>query len=356
MAYEISTASGHYDLLAKIKTFVESTIPLAQRYTVQRNLTTTIGTVSSITKSGTTATVTFSAPVTLWTGDSITVAGASDGLYNGPFTVTVLPGNTQCTYTMTGTPAANASGTLTVTRNNLECIWKAPGLSGLEEIFFGIKTYQSIASDYYNFAIGTFTGYVPGNTFETQAGTSNILGVPLWNQVIPYTLVANGQRLIIHAKVESMYETAYLGKYLPYATPVQYPYPVICAGMLTTATTTRYSDTAYVAWFKGTRNNMRLRHVDGIWKTPDCIPYGIATKQLRNTNADSDIAVGYYGLHSIVLSDSTPNNYGELDGVYYISGYNNAVENTMVVGGVTYLVSRDAWRTGFNDYLAIKLA
>lgn len=354
MAYEISSASGHYDLLAKIKTFVESTIPLAERYTVERNLTSTLGTVSSITKSGTTATVTFSAPVTLWTGDSITIAGASDGLYNGPFSVTVLPGNTQCTYTMAGTPSANASGSLTAVRNNLEVIWKAPGLSGLEEIFFGIKTYQSIASDYYNFKIGAFTGYVPGNSFETQAGNSTILGIPLWNQVIPYTLVANGQRLIIHAKVETMYETAYLGKYLPYATPVQYPYPVIAAGMLTSASATRYSDTSYVAWFKGNRNNFRLRHVDGIWKTPDS-NYSVVVKQLRNTNSDSDVTDGYYGLHSIVLSDSTPNVYGELDGLYYISGYNNAVENTIVVDGITYLVSRDAWRTGFNDYIALRL-
>lgn len=354
MAYEISTASGHYDLLARIRTFVESTIPLAERYTVQRNYEATIGTVSSITKSGTTATVTISTAHNLFVGDSITIAGASDSLYNGVFTIVTIPTTTTFTYTMVSTPASNASGSLTATRNNYEVIWKAPGLSGTEEIYFGIKTYQSITSDYFNFKVAVFTGYVPGNSFETQPGV-NLNAVPLWNQTTPYWMVANGQRLIVFAKVENVYESFYLGKYLPYAIPSQYPYPVFCGGSLSSASATRYSDTSHVAWFKGSIANCRLRHVDGIWKQPDLVPYYSVLRQLRNTTDASLDNTGYYGLHSIVMSQNTPDNYGELDGLYYISGFNNAVENTGTYDGITYVVMRNIWRTGFNDYIALRL-
>ena len=68
-------------------------------------------TVSSITRVGTTATLTTATVHGLSTGAVVQISGASDTLYNGQFTVTVTSSVT-FTYTMTGTPAANASGTL----------------------------------------------------------------------------------------------------------------------------------------------------------------------------------------------------------------------------------------------------
>ena len=51
----------------------------------------------------------------------------------------------------------------------------------------------------------------------------------------------------------------------------------------------------------------------------------------------------------------TGNVYGMLDKLFYISGFNNAVENTIVVSGITYVVLRDGTKTGNNDYVALKL-
>ena len=47
--------------------------------------------------------------------------------------------------------------------------------------------------------------------------------------------------------------------------------------------------------------------------------------------------------------------FGELDGVFHITGFNNAVENTFVIDGLTHVVLQDVWRTGFNDYYAIRM-
>jgi len=70
-------------------------------------------TASTITRSGTTATVTTSADHLLSTGDQITVSGANQSGYNITATVTVT-GATTFTYTLESDPGANATGTLKV--------------------------------------------------------------------------------------------------------------------------------------------------------------------------------------------------------------------------------------------------
>jgi hypothetical protein len=180
----------------------------------------------------------------------------------------------------------------------------------------------------------------------------------MWNQPIPYIFVGNAQRVIVVVNIQNNWNSFYLGKFLPYATPSQYPYPVIAGGMLTSATATRYDSTGYSSWWKGGVTNLAMRFVDGNYRNPQVLFY-INTQTLRNTITLSGTASGYYGLHALVLSENVAgyiNNYGELDGVYGISGFNNAVENTIVVDGVTYVVVRDVTRTGFKDYMAIRLS
>ena len=77
--------------------------------------TTTAQTISSITKSGTTATLTTSSPHGLITGNRVTISGATANDYNGTFVITKTGAST-FTYTMLTTPAANATvvGTYTV--------------------------------------------------------------------------------------------------------------------------------------------------------------------------------------------------------------------------------------------------
>lgn len=70
------------------------------------------GTISGITHTGAVANATTSAAHGLTTGDSVTIAGATPTQYNGTFSVTVTD-STHFTYTMSGTPGSNASGTIT---------------------------------------------------------------------------------------------------------------------------------------------------------------------------------------------------------------------------------------------------
>lgn len=239
------------------------------------------------------------------------------------------------------------------TAANRELILKGKGFTGSEEIYVGVRTYQDANADYYNLCVATFTGYVAGNTFDTQPGV-RLSGVPAHNQRIDYWLSVNPQRIICCMKVGTpVYEHFYIGKFIPYARPSQYPYPMICGGMLNGAATTRFSETTHSMPYKGYTNssnarNLYMRFNTGVYLQPESHPWNnnflAGASQLRDT-------YDYYPLLAVILSDGN-GIYGELDGIRFISGFNNVVENTC---GDDWVVLQDVSRTGFTDYIAFKL-
>lgn len=240
--------------------------------------------------------------------------------------------------------------------SNRELILQGAGLSGTEQIFIGFRSYHNVGADYYNLSTAGFTGYVAGNSFATQPGYIES-GVPAHNQRIDYWLVVNAQRIAFALKAGTpVYESGYTGKFMPYATPGQYPYPMVVGGMLDGVPATRFSDTSHSLYAKGNRANLRLRFTDGVWSKPEAWPWnntvlagtGVSDTQLRDTS-------GTWSLLPVVLNDSAKNVYGELDGIYFVSGFNNTVENTLIIGGVTYVVIQDVGRTGFSDYYAMRI-
>lgn len=87
--------------------------------------------VTSITRTGTTATVTTSVATNIKTGTTVTITGANQSAYNGSFVVTVTGSNT-FTYEVTGSPATPATGTITATGG----ITTVPGVAFLDGYFF----------------------------------------------------------------------------------------------------------------------------------------------------------------------------------------------------------------------------
>lgn len=239
---------------------------------------------------------------------------------------------------------------------NRELILKGVGYSGTEEIFVGFRTYHSVSSDYYNLCAGVFTGYVAGNSFDTQPNAM-LSGIPAHNQRVDYWLTVNPQRIALGMKVGTpVYEHAYVGKCFPYARPAQYPYPVVCAGMLSGAAGTRFSNTTHSMPYKGSTDNMRLLFNSGVWLQPATYPWntnylanptGGTANQIRPTGTS-------YKPMPIVMMDAN-NLYGELDGIFMITGFDNIVENTFTLDGFDYVVLQDVSRNGFNDYIAMRL-
>lgn len=273
------------------------------------------------------------------------------------------------TFTFTATQASAGVAAIAyeqlrydITTADHELIMRAHGLSGTEEVYIGLKTYMSESADYYNLAAAAFTAYSAGLSFEGQPG-ARISGMGCNNTVVnKYWLTMNGQRIVLAMSIGTpSYSTCYLGKFFPYARPSQYPYPLVCAGMMDGAAAVRFSNTDMALNgmpYRGTRNSMALLDAGAVWRTPDAWPWITLTpagptnpvrySYIRDTN-------GYYPLTPIILSDSTPRVYGELDGVYHITGFDNLAENTMTVGGADHVVLVDAGRNGFYDFFAMRL-
>lgn len=275
---------------------------------------------------------------------------------------------------------------------NRELILKGVGLSGTEEIFIGWKTYQDAGGDYYNLNCATFVGYVDANSFETQPG-GKFSGCPAHNNAITYFISANAQRITACLKVGTpVYEHFYLGKLFPYARPGEYPSPLVAAGMFNGPEIKRFSDTVQnFPYFGKQQNNsyLFLRDQAGNWNTQYHYPFSngasltnaLAGNQGSNTLVPADV---HYQLEPIILQESggssAPRNiFGELDGVYFCSGFNNGVENVVQMGGSSvvdqtgltvlqavdaiiavsgraFVMAQNVNRTSWRDFVAIEMS
>lgn len=252
---------------------------------------------------------------------------------------------------------------------------KGVGTDGTKEIFIGIRAYEDVGADYYNFAIMGCTGHVDSNAFANQPGTSGERYVPFWNGTLPYKLWVNGQRIIIHALVESTYLSFYLGFITNYAGTNQMPYPLIVGGT-PLAATDRYS-VVTTTFFK--KNSLpRFRDISGAWITLTTWPEGsyvgvssdssdrdrdtMQRRQTRDLGGEYPIVPVVLLQHITAWSSSTPDEsgqiFGEYDGVVFITGFNMAVENVITdnATGKEYFVTRASANAGLLAYAGIEEA
>jgi len=294
---------------------------------------------------------------------------------------------------------AEANGWVTLryvnTGSNWELILKGEGLSGLDEIFVGFKAYQSVGLDYYNLNCGTFVGYVPGNTFELQPG-AQFTAIPAHNNAITYFITANAQRIVGCFKVGTpVYEHFYVGKFLPYFRPGEYPAPLVSASMLSNEAATRFSDTNQLMPYMGyhenlTYNQLYIRDQAGNWIRPWVYPFTMSNQYVPNLLAAPQSSYGTmvpagsdYQIEPLIIcqanSGVTPSNiFGEFDGVYFCSGFNNGVENVIQQGGSSvvnqsgmtvlqavdaikavsgraFIMMQNVYRTTWRDYVALEM-
>lgn len=290
---------------------------------------------------------------------------------------------------------AEAVGWETLRTSSSEWIGKSDGLSGTEEIFLGVMTYESVPNDYYNVLLGGFTGYSSGNPFSSQPG-AQVSGVPAHNAAITYYLTVNKQRIAFCLKVgPPVYMHGYVGKIFPYSPPGNFPYPLVCAGMLTGQTATRYDNANLNFPYHGSQTQygvntfLRLREPNGIWNRVRCYPFSNG-----NTSSNSTIGSTFklvpvelfppytYQLEPIILEEDVVTNFnniwGELDGVRGVTGFGGISENIIQVGGSSvidqtgltkteivedihgvggkaYVMLQNAFRNDFQDFIALEM-
>jgi hypothetical protein len=295
-----------------------------------------------------------------------------------------------------------------------ELILRSTGTTGEEEITVGFKAYQNVAADYYNLLAATMVGYVPAAPFEAQPGIKTS-GVPSHNQAVTYFLTANPRRIVGGFKVGSpIYAHVYVGKALAYARPKEFPSPLVVAGHFDGREARRYSD---LHWFpykgrKGSSDSgyndghLYLRDAAGAWKKVQIAPFGNgqASETTYAGLAGEYVARNGSGYRCLVPAGtlyqpqplelyemsfgaydnearaytSSGNLYGVLDGVSFVSGFNNASENVLqlegsavidqtgmsvrqaveairAVGGRAFVLLQDGARVTWRDFVAVEM-
>lgn len=261
---------------------------------------------------------------------------------------------------------------------NKRALYRARGIADDEEIFVGISLHADVGTDTYAIGLWMFRSYNESLGDLEQPGISTVVYLPIWNQPMLYWFVANGARLIVVVKVSTVYSSAYAGKFLPFGTPGEYPQPYYVAAPVSTATT-RWSSTneGDRAFFDPGNSAYMLLPGAGSWRnvknfqqsgggegqagsTNHIWPFAagsftsILTTRFRELRENVD---GTYWLMPLTLVGFSPevDTYGDLDGAYAVSGFDNATENTVTIDGVQYLVVQNQFRTARYYYAAIKL-
>jgi hypothetical protein len=258
--------------------------------------------------------------------------------------------------------------------------FRAPGLAGTDEIFTQLYHYQSIGSDYYNWGFRGQTGHISANLRTAQPGVSSPAYMLLWQNSIPYWFIGNGRRVMVIARVSTVYQVMYMGFITPSASPSEYPYPLFIGGTgansadrwsVVAETHRAFFDPAGNDSVSPTNSNAHLRTPGGGWRQfanrnsssgsiysgggSRIHPYNFSV--LEPTHIFGSAYAGGYGLMPTVLFTSADggNVFGELDGVFHVSGFSNASENLVNVSGVNHLVVQNVYRTGVYNYAAFRL-
>lgn len=251
-----------------------------------------------------------------------------------------------------------------------EYILSSSGESTVDDIYIGLRSYHSVGADYYNISLTYFTGYVDGSAFNVQPGYHE-KGLCAHNTNLGYWVFMDLDHIRFGLDIDNQasYEAGWLGKFTAFAPPSSYPYPVAVIGSLNGQEAVRYS-TARDWGFVGqtpTKVCAGMRLIDGTNFEPDiwpnhCGKINPTYDQVGMAGADTDMrdTNGYYPLLPLILFDDQLTAgqgaiFGILQGVHYISGFNNSAGNTLVINTVDYVVIQNLNKNGFGDFIALEL-
>lgn len=269
-----------------------------------------------------------------------------------------------------------------------DIVLKGPGLAGLDEIYVGMRLSENPATDLYGMWFAGAQGVVPSaSTYSEHVNSAPAMHVPLFNQASPYWFVANGRRFVVVVKISTTFVACYQGFFLPYATPSEYPYPMISSGCSLQAkrwsdenpahthfcmpNISRFSDrqggAAYSDYGANASNDglLRVMSPSGEWvmfnnsnESYRVFPWAHPGGSVDFVSGQRSLFGGSHMLYPATLLSTGSRLRGALgvfEGVYHVSGFGNAAENILTLDGVDHLVVQNMFRTGFTDYWALRL-
>lgn len=255
---------------------------------------------------------------------------------------------------------AAANGWTILEQSATKLYLRGIGLTGVEEIYCGITAFENSANGHYNWELHGAWAYRAGRAFHLMprsAGDKKAF-VYLWNAPISYWMVATPRRIIMVAKISTVYQSLHLGLLNPVGTSAQFPYPLLIAGCGSTEwqaySVTGDGNRAF--WANTTLACGSLSLPGGYWAdiNSTTIPIVSASYEVRGnivTGVD-----GTYMLEQLFCTDANQTTiFGAIDGLFRVSGYSNSAENIITVSGINYLVVPDVYRITPSDFCALRM-
>ena len=283
-----------------------------------------------------------------------------------------LKDNTAQPYSLSTTPDSN--GYL------LHRFFKGKGLDGQDSIIVPMVLRQNVTSNYYTLSAyparaydrtkGVDMQFVSTNGYDTCPACMSI-----WQTTMKYWFIANGRRFIIIAKVANRYVSMYCGLFLPSGTDTEYSYPLYIGGNHgTDGTPYTYEATSNQrSFFNPQANDSNYPRSSAYLIVPSgelacgdnydgnsfssSVTHQFKTYPYNNNHYLTKTIDGQYLLLPIDIVQDRPvmQHLGWLDGVFYVSGFENSPENIVQVAGVNYICIPAVVQNDYNNYAAIAL-
>lgn len=244
-----------------------------------------------------------------------------------------------------------------VTSDNRYTFLSNNGATGEEPVWIGLDTYQSVSSGYYNVAVGVANGYLTTETYYNQPQMKRI-GVPLYYDRIDYWIHVNARRVVFVCKVaQAYYEHGYMGRFIPYTSALQQPYPVFVGGMFgynsssktyilqnQKYTYTSYHEVPYIGsqYRSGgtySYNGQVYSSFNNKWECCEKLKLGYLGIKTQGIKPIYNIDLGIIYQSSPDYQRLPAGLYGTLDGVYMINSDYDEIyaEDTVTINGITYI-------------------
>jgi len=269
-----------------------------------------------------------------------------------------------------------ASGTPTVGQ---EIVLKGPGLAGDDDIRLGFKLYENAGLGHYSLGIVGLTSSGV-NDIENQPGASIPHWMLLLNTSMNYWFIGSGRAFRVIVRCGSNYPQMYGGFILPLHLPDNWPYPLFVGACTYDRAMANSNNTGYnSAFWKPTAESTSLNarscaslcdpgrmwrgvaNLDGSNSGGACeavnsVPWfqSIFDQNFRGcvTNQPTVVQGGLFCRYASIGR----NNYGLLEGVYYLPAFGMTPESITTIAGVDYLHMPNVFRTTDGNMAAYSLA
>ncbi|MBT2748338.1 MULTISPECIES: hypothetical protein [unclassified Lysobacter] len=252
-------------------------------------------------------------------------------------------------------------------------IVKAPGLDGSKSIFVGAELFEDPARAAYNLNWYGFRSHNPLLGVRSQVNNSGLRNLPLRNGAFAYWLAINGQRVVIVARIGTVYVSAYLGYANAYEPPSIHEYPLVIGACGSTESgTPDATDSNFRSFFDPGRYGLAANYPDNVWR-----PHSNRYASGANDYGDSETGGKVYPsamsasgdrsylrdsldqsspLLPLILGSTNPRHpWGEFDGCAWTTGFSTASESRIERDGATWLAFQNTFRISPDNFFALRM-